>query len=98
MLSALSTSTLLKRSLFIASRRYYAISATPATPTYPQIELYQPPSFVSYWNNTLSSLTALLEDFSIWNMSSTLKKRVKKMNKHKLRKRRKRDRLKNRSQ
>lgn len=34
------------------------------------------------------------EELSVWNMSSTLKKRVKKMNKHKLRKRRKKDRLK----
>jgi hypothetical protein len=95
MLSALSASTLLKRSLVVASRRYYVISAAPV---YPQIELYQPPSFASYFNNKLSSLAAMMEDFSVWNMSSTRKKRVKKMNKHKLRKRRKRDRLKTRNQ
>jgi hypothetical protein len=44
-------------------------------------------SFQSTWNN-------LVLENSIWNMSSTLKKRRAKMNKHKLRKRRKKLRLK----
>mmetsp|Transcript_22541 Transcript_22541/g.38332 ORF Transcript_22541/g.38332 Transcript_22541/m.38332 type:complete len:94 (-) Transcript_22541:180-461(-) len=41
-----------------------------------------------------SMTTTLWEDFGFWNMSSTLKKRRAKMNKHKLRKRRKKLRLK----
>lgn len=44
-------------------------------------------SFQSTWDN-------LVLENSIWNMSSTLKKRRAKMNKHKLRKRRKKLRLK----
>jgi len=49
---------------------------------------FQLPSFQSF-------TVPLFEEFSIWNMSSTLKKRRAKMNKHKLKKRRKKNRYKN---
>ena len=39
--------------------------------------------------------SSILQDLGLWLMSSTLKKRKAKMNKHKLRKRRKKERLKN---
>ena len=92
MLSAMST--LMRRSLVVASsRRCYTISAPPSS------FLPVPVVPIPYFTNPLpSAWTAMWEELSVWNMSSTRKKRVKKMNKHKLRKRRKKDRLKTRKQ
>uniref|UniRef100_A0A7S2WE00 Ribosomal protein mS38 C-terminal domain-containing protein n=1 Tax=Eucampia antarctica TaxID=49252 RepID=A0A7S2WE00_9STRA len=54
-------------------------------------------TFVSHWSlsSRLTAFHLMENDDGIWNMSSTLKKRKAKMNKHKLRKRRKSERLKN---
>mmetsp|Transcript_18202 Transcript_18202/g.21019 ORF Transcript_18202/g.21019 Transcript_18202/m.21019 type:complete len:103 (-) Transcript_18202:385-693(-) len=46
------------------------------------------------WQVTSIYLPSFLQEDSIWNMSSTLKKRRAKMNKHKLKKRRKKNRMK----
>jgi hypothetical protein len=68
----------------------YSSSAVPAALT--TLNNQRPPSSIwqNLWNNLLEETATM-----IWQMSSTLKKRRSKMNKHKLRKRRKKNRMKN---
>jgi len=85
---SVASSTLLRRTAYRVGRNpFYSTAAvidnnsmvmTTTTFLSPSSWLH---SLQSGWNNMLKNF--------IWNMSSTLKKRNKKMNKHKLRKRRK---------
>mmetsp|Transcript_11814 Transcript_11814/g.18140 ORF Transcript_11814/g.18140 Transcript_11814/m.18140 type:complete len:95 (+) Transcript_11814:217-501(+) len=87
----------LKRGLRLAdpSRPIYGLNTTGSTREIVTTqEIFR---LHSYWLFQFPRLLnfSLLEEFSIWNMSSTLKKRRAKMNKHKLKKRRKKNRYKN---